>query len=45
LTAAAPMPREPPVMTAALPANEIMMPPKSPKKVNRSTLKIEKVER
>src|SRR6266403_5330346 len=28
LTAAAPMPREPPVMSAALPAREIMKPPK-----------------
>jgi hypothetical protein len=35
LTAAAPMPREPPVMTAALPASEIMMPPKRPKRLNR----------
>src|SRR5271170_7088202 len=30
LTAAAPMPREPPVISAALPASEIMMPPKCP---------------
>src|SRR6266436_2830891 len=29
LTAAAPMPREPPVMSAALPASEIMIPPES----------------
>src|SRR6267143_1901948 len=28
LTAAAPIPREPPVMSAALPASEIMWPPK-----------------
>jgi hypothetical protein len=41
LTAAAPMPREPPVMTAALPASEIMMPPKSPKRLNRESLQIE----
>jgi hypothetical protein len=38
------MPREPPVMTAALPANEIMTPPKSPKKLNRDNMRIEKRE-
>jgi hypothetical protein len=36
------MPREPPVMTAALPASEIMMPPE---RVNRENVKIEKRKR
>src|SRR5450432_976499 len=40
-TAAAPMPREPPVMTAALPASEIMMPPK---RVNSENSKIDEAE-